>query len=439
MTTQRQDSWGDGPPTTSVRSRTNPPPMPNRPAGGAFAPPAIAASVPDVPSTGAFAPHQAPPPARFAHMHPRQESFSGLSRRSAEDVPPVANVEPLPQIAGQNPMARYMAQLGAPVGDPTCTHYTSRSVHPAYVLIARLVSEHSRRRVRSSLGMVARLLTEEQDDWASYPWHQLRYQHVIGLRSALLERYAPSTVDQMLSAVRQVLKECWRLGYIDADTYQRTVDVGHVRYSRLPAGRALADGEIAALFLSCAEDTTLAGVRDAALLATLYGAGLRRGELIDMDLADLDLAAGTVRVRHGKGDKERLNPLPPGAMTALEAWLQMRGTEPGPLFYCIHRCGYILPRRLAHVSVGDILKRRAEAAQTSALSAHDLRRSFITNLLASGVDLSTTQKLAGHADPKTTTLYDRRGADTMAKAVQALAIPYRPGQPVPARMGQVHR
>lgn len=336
-------------------------------------------------------------------------------------------------------MATYLERLGAEAGDPTSTHYTGRSVHPAYVLIARLVSEHSRRRVRSSLGMCARILTNEHDDWASYPWHTLRYQHMIGLRAALLERYAPSTVDQMLSAVRMVLKESWRLGYIDADTYQRTVDVGHVRYSRLPAGRALADGELAALFVSCSEDDTLAGVRDAALIAMLYGVGLRRSELTYLDLVDVDFGQATVRIRHGKGDKERENPLPPGTLTALEAWIEMRGTAPGPLFYCIHRCGYILPRRLANVSVGDIIKRRAQAAHVAELSAHDLRRTFITNLLANDVDLATTQKLAGHASPLTTTIYDRRGDAAKAKAVQGLSVPHLPGKAMLGRMGKVHR
>lgn len=336
-------------------------------------------------------------------------------------------------------MGQYQASIGAPTGDPAVMRYPSKDTHPAFVLLARLGSPNSRRRIRASLEGVARLLTDDMESWSSFCWHQLRYQHLVGLRANLAERYAPSTVNQMLSAVRQVLKECWRLGYLDADSYYRAVDIGHLSYTRLPAGRALSDGELAALFLNCAQDDTLGGVRDGALLAVLYGTGVRRAELVALDVIDINLERATLRVRHGKGDKEREQPLPPGTVEALRAWLLLRGDEPGPLFMSIHKHDYIIPRRLAQVSVGAIIKRRAEQAEVAGLSAHDLRRTFITHLLDADVDLATTQKLAGHANPMTTTRYDRRGDEAKVKAVAKLNIPVAPPREVRGRMGQVHR
>jgi integrase/recombinase XerD len=72
--------------------------------------------------------------------------------------------------------------------------------------------------------------------------------------------------------------------------------------------------------------------RDAAFLALAYSCGLRRSECVAIDLADLDLVRGELRVRRGKGRKSRQLNLPPSALPALQDWLQVRGTEPSPLF-----------------------------------------------------------------------------------------------------------
>jgi len=79
-------------------------------------------------------------------------------------------------------------------------------------------------------------------------WWQLRYAHLVAIRSWLLERgLAPASVNLHLVALRRVLKECWRLGHLSGEDYQRAAAVPGVAGSRLPAGRALADRELAAL------------------------------------------------------------------------------------------------------------------------------------------------------------------------------------------------
>jgi len=146
--------------------------------------------------------------------------------------------------------------------------------NPAAVYLASL-APRSQRVQAGALTTVADFLGK---DVQAVPWHQLHYQHMQAIRTQLAERYAPATANRILAALRGVLKEAWRLGLMDAETYHMAIDVQAVRGSTLPRGRGLSQGEFRALFAVCSDDTGPAGVRDAALLATLYAGGLRRSE-----------------------------------------------------------------------------------------------------------------------------------------------------------------
>jgi site-specific recombinase XerD len=244
------------------------------------------------------------------------------------------------------------------------------------------------------------------------------------IRQRLAEAYAPTSANRMLSSLRGVLRESWNLGLLPAEEYQRAIRVKPVRGSRLPAGRALTAGEIRTLFRTCAEDQRPAGVRDAALLAVLYGAGVRRAEAVALDVADFGAETGEVRVRSGKGNKDRLTYVQGLGCTAVEVWLDVRGSEAGPLFVPIHRSGKVQMRRMREQSIYDILKRRAETAGIPPFSPHDLRRTFAGDLLDAGADISTVQLLLGHASVTTTQRYDRRGEATKRQAASLLRVPY---------------
>jgi site-specific recombinase XerD len=255
-----------------------------------------------------------------------------------------------------------------------------------------------------------------------FPWSRLRYVHTQALRARLVEQgLAPSTVARHLAALRGVLREAWQLGQLSTDDYTRAAAVQAPRGSRLLRGRALTAREVAALFAAC-DDARPAGARDRALLALLYGGGLRRAEVASLELADLEGEAVALRVR-GKGDRERRVPLPGGARRAVLAWLTLRGRTAGPLLRAV-RGRAVLDGGMGAQSVFEALVRLAKRAGVKALSPHDLRRTYVSDLLDAGADIATVQRLAGHALVTTTARYDRRGDAAAERTVDLLRVPF---------------
>jgi integrase len=305
---------------------------------------------------------------------------------------------------------------------------------PARVYLASL-APGSQRAMRDALDTIARLLTGA--DWNdageliggrcdafTLQWAALRYQHTQAVRAKLAGHYAPATANKMLAALRGALKAAWQLEQMPSEDYHRAANVATVRGETLPKGRALNGNELQALFGICANDPTPAGARDAALLAVLYGAGLRRSEAVALDLSDYDTETGALTVRSGKGRKARVAYATNGSRDALNSWFKERGAEAGPLFLPVLKSGKIPPRRLNDQAAMDVLLKRSREAGIAHLSPHDLRRTFISNLLDAGADIVSVQKLAGHANVTTTARYDRRGEAAKLKAAELLTIPY---------------
>jgi site-specific recombinase XerD len=297
--------------------------------------------------------------------------------------------------------------------------------NPSLAYLARL-GPGSRRTMRQALDELAELMGAGCDA-RTMPWERLGPQHTAAMRAALADRHAPATCNKVLSALRGVLRECWRLGLVSAEQYQRAADVGGVRGSTLPRGRALGQGELRALLEVCESQAQPAGSRNAALVAVAYGAGLRRAELVALDLGDFETATGELRVRHGKGRKQRLAYVTNGGRAALLDWIAARGAEPGPLFCPITKAGRVVLRRLAPQTVLDVLGRLAGAAGVAHFSPHDLRRTFCSDLLDAGADVASVQRLAGHANVATTLRYDRRPEAVKRRAAELLHVPYRGG------------
>ncbi len=298
------------------------------------------------------------------------------------------------------------------------------TLHPAAVYLSSLTSG-SRRTMQKALNVIARMLTNDECDAMSVDWSKLRYQHTAAIRAVLMERYSPATANRMLCALRRVLREAFRLGLMSADDYAHAADVKNVRGDSPLRGRILKTSEIAALLQNCKNDPDLIGVRDAALIAVLSGSGLRRSEVVGLDLAHYNPEESSLLVRKGKGGKSRTVYLPAGAVSALDAWLKVRGDAPGPLISPVRRGGHVHIKRMTDQAVMVILRKRALSAGVASFSPHDFRRTFITNLLSAGVDVLTVSQLAGHADPATSQKYDLRPEVAKRQAVQQhLHVPY---------------
>ena len=290
---------------------------------------------------------------------------------------------------------------------------------PAAVYLAQLAPT-GRRTQAQALGAMATLLGHS--DALTCPWQQLRYGHTAALRTKLAERYAPATANKMLAALRRVLKECWQLGLMTVEEYERAANVKAIKAQILSKGRALSLAEITALLEACARDASAAGVRDAALIALLCAGGPRRSEVAALRAEEYDAGDGRLTIRSGKGNKDRTIYVTGGAKTALDDWVVLRGSAPGPLFTSTTRSGAGMTDQAVLV----ILRKRAAQAGVVPFTPHDLRRTMITQLLEHGADVVSVQRLAGHADPATTARYDRRGEAAKKNAAAKLNLPHIP-------------
>lgn len=295
--------------------------------------------------------------------------------------------------------------------------------NPAAVYLASLKSRDGKRSQRQALDAMAALMSGGAFDCFSFPWHKLEYQHTAALRARLSEIYKPATINKFLVALRRVLKECWRLGLMGVEDYQRAADLSAVNGQTLPAGRAVTSGEKGALMAACMADLSPAGARDAAILALMF-CGLRRDEIPHLDRENYNQETGELQIRHAKRGKERNTFLDNGAADALADWLSVRGDEPGPLFWPINKGGKVDRRRMTNQAVYNLLEKRAQLANVKSLSPHDLRRTFVSDLLDAGADIATVAKMAGHSSVQTTARYDRRSDQAKQKTAGLLHIPY---------------
>lgn len=292
--------------------------------------------------------------------------------------------------------------------------------HPVAVYLAGL-AHSSRRTMRQALDVVANMISSGSSAM-DLPWARVGYQHVAAVRAQIAESYAPTTGNKILAAVKGVVRQAFALGMINADTLAKIVSVKSIKGSRVPKGRAISQPELKDLFAVC-DTSTAAGARDAALLGVAYGAGLRRSEIVGLNIADYDRRTGVLMVR-GKGRKERVAYVTNGSRNALETWLAIRGDSAGPMFLPVNKAGRIVPRRMTDQAVYMLLRRLAEKAKVARFSPHDLRRSFISDLLDAGADIATVAALCSHANIATTQRYDRRPERTRRRAAELLSVPF---------------
>lgn len=235
--------------------------------------------------------------------------------------------------------------------------------------------------------------------------------HLRQFQAALQQAdYARSTIARKLASLRSFFKFAMREGIA---TTNPAKPLRNPRQSRkLP--HVLSNEEVGRLLVAPPGNDT-AGLRDRAILETMYSAGLRVSELVGLRDGDLDFGQGITRVR-GKGRKERISPLGSFAIDAIKAYAgrRRRSTESellgraAPVF--VNRFGNLLTTR----SVGRMLdKYIAVAGLDTRTSPHTLRHSFATHLLDRGADIRSVQELLGHKSLTTTQIYTHVSATNL--------------------------
>ena len=178
----------------------------------------------------------------------------------------------------------------------------------------------------------------------------------------MLDGYAPATANRILSALRGALEQTWLLGQMSAEDYHRAARLSPINGEVLPAGRELLGEEIAALLQNCIEDPRVIGIRDAAMICIIFGAGLRREEVTTLSMDDYILEDNKLVIR-GKRSKQRTAYLVDEATAALTDWLDIRGRNPGPLFLSLKKDGKLIyGRRMTPQAIYHILATRAKRA-----------------------------------------------------------------------------
>ncbi len=229
-------------------------------------------------------------------------------------------------------------------------------------------------------------------------------------------QYARTTVARRLACLRSFFRFCCRDGLASSNPAQalRTPRIGR----KLP--HFLSTEQVAQL-LEAPPANESQGLRDRAMLETIYSAGLRVAELVGLNVSDWERDADVLRVL-GKGRKERIAPVGSYAARALDRWLEVREPLPdadpddGAAMF-LNRFG----RRLSTRSVGRMLEKYLKQTGLDRLtSPHTLRHSFATHLLDGGADLRSVQELLGHKSLTTTQIYThvstRRLRETYEKA-----------------------
>lgn len=269
----------------------------------------------------------------------------------------------------------------------------------SYLSVERGASPHTISAYGGDLRAYLRFLSERSVD----PLEATR-EDVTGFMARLQEQQmAPSTVERKIAAVKSFYSFLVREGLTDNHP---TVDVALPKVpARLPEVISIDDAE---KLLSQPFPAGPVGLRDRAVLEVLYGCGLRVSELTGLDLQDLDLESGFLRVM-GKGGKERVVPVAGAAHLAMAEYLRQgrqylrakkASTRQDPTAVFLNVRG----GRLTRQAVFGIVRAYGERVGLQ-LHPHTLRHSFATHMLQGGAELRSLQDMLGHADISTTQVY----------------------------------
>lgn len=271
-----------------------------------------------------------------------------------------------------------------------------------YLLYERRYSPNTARAYLADLRALAEFAASERNldpgDWST----DLLRAHLARLRSPRGERLVPASLARKQSSYRTFFSWLHR----NNPDHQNPAEA--LQKPRLPKSlpRAL-DADSVLTLLVPPKNNRVRDARDHAALLLLYGLGLRLTEAVHLRLDHLDLHEATARVV-GKGNKERLVPIPRGCLPGLLHYLNLRPVPTSPFFLVGREDRPVSDRTIARA-----VNRLALIALGQPVSPHQLRHSFATHLLAGGANLREIQTLLGHSHLSTTQRYTQITAERL--------------------------
>lgn len=283
-----------------------------------------------------------------------------------------------------------------------------------YLRVERNASELTTKSYRGDLTALADFLAEAGGGVCPRPG-QVTVLELRGYVASLHESgYAKSTIARRLASMRSFFRFGQREGWTKTNPARPLRNPRKGR--KLP--HFLSAEDLGRLLQAPPADEP-SGLRDRAILETIYSAGLRVSELVGLDEGDLDFEAGVVRVR-GKGRRERLAPIGSYAARALRRWLRVRQLGPressgpeAPVF--VNKFG----RRITTRSIARMLEKYLKlTGLDNRTTPHSLRHSFATHLLDRGADIRSVQELLGHKSLVTTQIYTHVSTAALREAYE---------------------
>lgn len=291
--------------------------------------------------------------------------------------------------------------------------------NPAELYIKSLQSNNSKILMKSRLNIICKKI-DKNSNYLNIDWSILSYELVLNVIENLKnESKAPATINSYIAAIKGVTKQAWKRKIIKTSTYLWINDIKDINGSRINTGRTLSTNEILKLIKSCNKNKDISGIRDAAIIAITYGAGLRRDETANLKINDYNIKEGTIKII-GKGNKERKNKINKKIQEVIKRWINCRNKNSEYIFYTIKDNNHVFEKKLSGGNIYTMLKKRYIEAKIDKISPHDLRRTYATKLLEQGHDIFIVQELMGHTSIDTTKKYDRRSETFKNKAAEAL-------------------
>lgn len=227
------------------------------------------------------------------------------------------------------------------------------------------------------------------------------------------QKYTRTSINRKLAAVRSFFKHCARMELITINPAEYISTPPQKKH--LPAFLSVQEIDKAMLI---PDQTRLIDIRTLAMMETIYSTGIRRGELVGLDLADIDWSGATIKVL-GKGHKERILPIGNPALRMLKYWISKRSDFVSKNKELIDTKAVFINRNGKRINATSatlsIQKHLQKVAHRRKVSPHTLRHSFATHLLDNGADLRAVQELLGHSSLRATQIYTHVTVDHLKR------------------------